>query len=1207
MFAAAAPGAETNFMRVEPLTVAGGKAGFTLLPPAQTRILFTNTLSEWSGASNRVLYNGAGVALGDYDGDGRVDIYLCRLEGPNALYRNLGAWQFEDRAAAAGVQCLNQRGRGAVFADINGDALLDLLVATVGRGVLCFTNTGTGRFQDDSVAAGALSHFGASALTLADVDGNSTLDLYVGNNRTDDIRDRGRVDLSLVNGRKVVPPALRNRLLLTDNGGLLEFGEPDVLYLNQGPGRFVPQPWQRGTFLDERGQPLPGPPLDWALSAAFRDLNGDGAPDLYVCNDYWTPDRIWFNDGKGRFRAASNLEFRSISASSMGVDFADLDQDGRDEIVVLDMLSRDVRLRNRQVLAQKPMEQPPGAVETRLQIMRNTLYHNRGDGTFAELANFAGLAASEWSWSPVFLDVDLDGHLDLLISSGHFKDVQDLDTQGLVRTRQRSLDGFASVAERQKAFTQQLMENLRLYPEGRSPIVAFRNRGDLTFEDVTARWGTAQNGVHHGLAAADLDGDGDLDLVANNLNDAAGIYRNDSDRPRLAIRLRGRAFNTQAIGARLTLRGGPASVQSHEISSGGRYLSGSDPLAVFAASAQPMVLEIRWRSGGLTRVEGLLANRLYTIDESSAPLASPRPVLPVPAPWFEDVSSRLAHRHFETAFDDFARQAHLPRRLSQQGPGVTWGDFNADGDDDLAIGSGKGGRWALLLNEGSGRAFRPATNGILATNLTRDSGGLLAWPMQNRTLLLAGLSNYEDAQARGAAVRLLDLKREKIEDAVPATETSLGALALAEVEPRRLLLFVGGGYLPAQYPRAGSSRLFHWNGSRFEPDPTGADLWRSLGNVAGAIWADLDGDGRPELVVSSEWSPIRVFRLAGGRAEEITEALGFGPHRGLWSGIAAGDFDGDGRLDLVAGNWGWNSPWRATAEEPLLLLYRGEAGVAALDLVETVWQNHRLYPARMMDSLVNSFPFLAQNFAGYRALSEKPLQDVFGARMAEFREVRCTTLAATVFLNRSGNFEPRPLPAAAQMAPVFGVTVADFDGDSREDIFLAQNFSATRPDLPRLDAGRGLLLRGKGTGDFEPVDGALSGLAVYGEQRGSAAADFDGDGRTDLAVGQNGAETKLYQNRTARPGLRVRLAGPPWNAAGLGAVVRLRSGQGIGPARATAAGSGFMSQDSAVVVLASPETPASVAVKWPGGQTTETPVPDGARELVVRHPESMAP
>src|SRR3989475_11096183 len=263
-------------------------------------------------------------------------------------------------------------------------------------------------------------------LALADVDGNGTLDLYVANNRTDDIRDRGQVDIYMLRGELMIPPALRDRLVV-DHGHVQEYGEPDQLLLNDGKGHFSAASWTNGMFLDEDGKALTRPPLDWGLTAMFRDMNNDGAPDIYVCNDYWTPDRIWINDGKGHFRAIEKLALRNTSASSMGVDFADIGRTGNLDFFVVDMLSRDLRLRKRQMFAQKPAPSPIGAIDNRPQIMRNTLFLNRGDGTYAEMANYAGLSASEWSWSPVFIDVDLDGFEDLLITTGHAKDVQDLD------------------------------------------------------------------------------------------------------------------------------------------------------------------------------------------------------------------------------------------------------------------------------------------------------------------------------------------------------------------------------------------------------------------------------------------------------------------------------------------------------------------------------------------------------------------------------------------------------------------------------------------------------------------------------------------------------------------------------------------------------------------------------------------------------------
>src|SRR6267142_3369698 len=720
---------EKGFRWVELPLPKEGKTGFKLLSPKETGINFTNTLELRAGEANRVLFNGSGVAVGDYNNDGLPDIYFCSLNGHNALYQNLGGMRFKEVTDQSGIVCSNQYCRGAVFADVNGDGFLDLLVATTGNGVLCFLNDTHGKFSDATTTAGTATRYGSVTLALADVDGNGTLDLYVANNRTDDIRDRGQVELRMVNGQLTVPPALKDRLVVV-NGKVLEYGEPSRLYLNDGQGHFSAVSWTNGAFLDEEGRALSGPPLDWGLTATFRDINGDGHPDLYVCNDYWTPDRIWLNDGHGHFRAAPKLAFRETSASSMGVDMADLTRSGNLDIFVVDMLSRDVALRKRQVFAQTPAASPLGAIENRPQIMRNALFRNRGDGTYAEIANYAGLAASDWSWSPLFLDVDLDGYDDVLIAAGHAKDVQDLDAQERLRSRSHRRKEISQIADPKaqlEAFIQEKIENSRLYPPLDMPIVAFHNLGNYRFEEATTAWGTELPGIHHAIATADLDGDGYLDLIVNNLGSAAGIYRNESSAPRVAVRLKGLPPNTQGIGAKIKFLGATVPLQSQEIIAGGRYMAGADTEVVFAPGniAENLSLEVVWRTGRRSLVTGVKANRAYEIEESAAQEFTPS-ARPQPQPLFEDVSGLIGHFHQENEFNDFDRQPGLPRKLSQSGPGVAWADVDGDGWDDLIIGSGKGGRLAIFHNDNHG-GFKAVAGGALDQPAPRDQSGIVVW------------------------------------------------------------------------------------------------------------------------------------------------------------------------------------------------------------------------------------------------------------------------------------------------------------------------------------------------------------------------------------------------------------------------------------------------------------------------------------------------
>ena len=1184
-----------------------GHTGFTLQNPSATGVIFTNSLADERYLTNQIYLNGSGVAAGDIDGDGRVDLYFCSLAGANKLYRNLGGWKFEDITESAGVGCSNLVCSGAAFADVDGDGHLDLIVNTVGGGTHIFLNDGKGHFTP---AAEVLNQDRAGmSLALADIDGDGRLDLYIANYRTSTIRDHpntklhvnydanGKLVLQSVDGRPVTEPDLIGRYHLEANGRVIENGEPDALYRNDGGGRFTLLSFTDGTFLDEDGHPLATPPFDWGLSVMFRDLNGDGAPDLYVCNDFLSEDRVWLNDGKGRFRALPRLALRSTSMFSMGIDFADLNRDGYDEFFVADMLSRDHRKRHVQVGGLSPTILPVGKIDDRPQYSRNTLFYNRGDGTYAEIGQFSGVDASEWSWAPVFLDVDLDGYEDLLMTTGHERDMRNAD----VINRGEELK-----AQKKMSITE-VLKLRAMFARLALPIVAFRNRGDLTFADSGAAWGFNTPGVSHGMALADLDNDGDLDLVINYLNGPAALYRNETAAPRIAVRLKGTPPNTRGIGAKIKVLGGAVPMQSQEMIAGGRYLSSDDPMRVFAAGTltNHLRIEVVWRSGKRSLVDGALANHVYEIDEAQAqnsPVAdavgndAPR------KPFFEDVSELINHSHHEEPFDDFAFQHLLPRKLSQLGPGVSWFDVDGDGWDDLIVGSGKGGQLAVFRNDGHG-GFKPMPDEALAQPVTRDQTTILGWNKGvGQTVLLAGSANYEQGLADGAAVLQYDLVGKRVDATLPAQEASAGPLAMADIEGKgRLSLFVGGRVTSGRYPEAASSMLLRDLGGKWELDADNTAKLAKVGLVSGAVWSDLDGDGLPELILACEWGPIRVFQNKGGSLTEITDALGLANSRGWWNGVTTADLDGDGKLDIIATGWGWNNVYQRRGVENLRLYYGDFPGNGGLETIEAYFDPamNKVVPFRNLSSVAKALPWLRARFASFQQYAAASVGVILGERLNDAQELKVDTLASTVFLNRGGRFEARALPAEAQWSPAFGVSAGDFDGDGAEDLFLSQNFFAVQPETARLDAGRGLWLRGDGHGGFTPVPGQVSGVKVYGEQRGCALADYDGDGRIDLVVTQNGAQTKLYRNVGAKPGLRVRVAGPVGNPNGIGATLRLKFADKLGPAREIHAGSGYWSQDSAVQVMATPETPTQIWVRWPGGKTQTLEVPPGAREVQV--------
>jgi len=1175
----------------------GTRAGFTLLVPAQTGVTFTNLLRGDLSLTNAVAHNGSGVAVGDVDGDGWPDLYFCALEGPNRLFRNLGDWRFAE-LPAGDAACGDQLSTGAALADVDGDGDADLLVNGIAAGTRLFLNDGCGHFTE-ARETGLSRTASPTSLALADVDGDGDLDLYCTHyidvmhladptTRFALAREDGQWRVTRVNGQPATLPYWRDRFEVLPDARVRELPEVDGFYRNEGGGRFTDIIREPGLFQDASGRPV-GPFREWGLSVMFRDLNGDGAPDFFVCNDNASPDRLWLNTGRGTFREPPPGTFRHTSRSSMALDFADVDRDGLDDLFVLDMLARDPARRMRQLMRDRP--DPAEVADPRAvpRFNRNMLFLGRADGTFTEVALWAGVAATDWSWCPIFLDVDLDGFEDLLVSNGFEYDVMDQDSHDQLRTMKLSF-------EQRKRFRQ-------FHPAWPTPNAAFRNRGDGSFEPMAEAWGFNQTGVANGMAVSDLDNDGDLDVVVNNLNAPAALYRNDATAPRVAVRLRGRAPNTAGIGARLKLTGGPVT-QTQEMIAGGRYLSGDQPLRVFAATTAPgrkLELEVRWRSGRVGRATVPPDALVEVIEPADATPVPPQQPPPEP-PWFRDLSELLRQNQGLATgreSEDPSTPPEPPQRPDAAVPSVAWFDLDGDGWEDLIGPDARQGELAIWLN-GGGPSFR---KGAFALPAGGYPAAVLGWHFApgERGLLVA----TADRAAEAALGKLVWFTAGGVSGGswVPRQTLPLGTgvpgpMALGDVDgDGDLDLFAGGRFVPGRYPEPAPSTLWLAGPEGWQPGESASQPLRRLGLVNGATFADLDGDGRSELVVATEWGPLRVFRFQTGQPEEVTTAWGLEEWTGWWTGVVAGDFDGDGRPDLAAGNRSRNSMADLDRPTAWRLYYGDFDSDGRLEVVEAWRGDGHWRPLRPRPWLARVLPDVVARFPTHEAYGRATVPELLGDRHSTARWVEARCPDSGVFLNRGGRFEFRPLPREAQWAPVFAVGVGDLDGDGHEDLFLAQNDLDSDWDLSREDAGRGLWLRGRGNGTFAATE---TGVSLSEEMRGVAVGDFDQDGRSDLAVTRLRGPTVLLKNERAQPGLRVRLVGPPGNPGAVGALVRaVYAGDRRGPARVVQAGSGCGSQDGGVLVLGLAERPEALWIRWPSGREQTVPLTETRREVSV--------
>jgi hypothetical protein len=1052
---------------------------FTLLPSAYTGVRFENRLTstrDLNVFTYRNFYNGGGVAVGDLTGDGLPEIVLTSNQGGPHLYLNEGQFRFRDVTAEAGLRNDRPWTTGVTLADVNGDGRLDIYICQAGNADPAHRANelyiqqapgegGVPRFLEQAAAWGVADEGYSTHAAFFDYDRDGRLDLFVVNNAP-----RSVVSLGRQNTRTVRDP----------------FGG-DKLYHNVGD-RFVDVSAQAGIFESE---------IAFGLGVAVSDFNRDGWPDLYVSNDFFERDYLYLNNRDGTFTEALERQMPLISYASMGLDAADLDNDGLPDLYVVDMLPEDdYRLKTTTSFEDWATYQANVQNGYHHQVTRNMLQLNNGNGTFSEIGQMAGVARTDWSWSALIADYDLDGRKDIYVTNGIARDVTSQDYVAFLgkdETMRRAMRGDRV----------DFLGLVRAMDSTPLPDYAFRNQGDLAFSNESAAWGLNAPAFSSGAAYGDLDGDGALDLVVNHVDAEVFVYRNNvrSVSPAnhyLQVQLAGEGPNTHAVGAAVSLwRGGALSFQELQPSRG--FQSSVDYVLTFGVGVADSVdsLRVDWPGGRTTRVRHVATNQRLTITESNghserdhAPRTTPH------APLFTDVTAptALPFVHHENPFVDFDREPLIPKLVSTEGPYLAVADVNGDGLDDMFIGGARDQPGALLLQTRDGRFVTSNEKVFDQDRVSEDLGAVFFDADRDGDAdlyVVSGGSEYSTmAPALQDRLYLNDGhgRFSKATSSLPAESNSGSRVAAADFDgDGDIDLFVGGRVVPWRYGADPPSTLLLNDGHGHFSDVTARlapDLAR-IGMVTDALWIDVDGDRRLDLVVVGEWMPITIFRNAGGGKLVRVNTPGLDRSNGWWNRIVAGDFTGDGRVDFVVGNLGLNTRLHATDREPVTMYVKDFAQNGSVEQIVATYQGGVSRPLAMRDELISALPYLKTRYPTYKAYAGQSLTDVFSsADLAGAIEKQAYTFATALARNNGdGSFTLVPLPREAQMAPVYGMLAGDFDGNGTLDLLLAGNFDGVKPEIGRMSASYGLFLRGDGKGGFMALRTAESGFLVPGQAR----------------------------------------------------------------------------------------------------------------------------
>jgi enediyne biosynthesis protein E4 len=1108
-----------------PLSDLQAEKMFTLLKPEQSGIKFRNDFKQDNVQNyfvNEYILNGAGVGVGDLNGDGLPDIVFAGNQVQSRIYLNQGGMKFKDVTKKSGIKN-NRWHSGVCLVDLNSDGKLDIYFTATTSNISkthsnqLYINKGGMKFNEEAAKWGIDDPGLSNHAMFFDMDNDSDLDLYVLN--------RSISESSEVKNDKMLANSAPN-------------AQADKLFRNNGDGSFSPLGFDE-FFVKYEAK---------GLGILSGDLDFDGNVDMYVSNDYEDKDLLFFGNGDGSFLEKTNFNMGHISYFSMGSDMADFDNDGHLDILTLDMTAED----NKRLKANMSGMNPEKFYQTiakgdHLQYMFNSLQRNNGDGTFGDVGFLAGISSTDWSWAPLLADFDNDGDKDLVVTNGIRYDLRNSDFKkehGVITNFVKSWnflnDNDMFGKEVPGVRQDSLIANLKRYgfndikdfdlnkilwrvPSARLPNYAYENMGSMPMKKVSKEWGFDFSGYSQGMAWADLDRDGDLDLVVNNMDDFAHIYENNSDKINknnyLRIKLEGNKGNVSGFNARVYAYVGTKMQLLEQMPTRG-FVSCVEDILHFGIGKSNVVdsLVVIWQGGAKQTLKNIKANQLITLKQVDA--KQKHDYLKRTKGLFAEVMPPTVElTHFEESYDDYFKEVLLPHKMSQWGPGMALGDINNDGEVDMVFGQASGRATLLLYQKGNNKFLTQPPKDVNNDKNQEDMGILLfdsdsdgdldLYVVSGSNEYTVGTAHYQDRLYEN----LGNGKFKKTKNKLPEMFESGSCVVASDYDSDGDMdLFVGGRQTPGKYPHPCRSYILENNKGKFT-DVTAKiapDLLQP-GMVTSALWTDFDADGDRDLIVTGEWMPIMFMENDKGKFKDVTKEKIGEKTEGWWWSVMPLDYDNDGDLDYVAGNLGLNYKYKASKEFPFSVHSDDFDQNGTNDIVLSYYNGGVCFPLRGRSCSSQQIAGIKKDFPSYNLFSEATLDEVYGVeKLSKSLSLDAYNFASSLIENKGdGTFELHSLPDLAQVSTIFGIQPFDFNADGNLDLLINGNLHQSEIETPRADASIGLYLMGDGLGGFHPTPLAESGFINNGDSRGSVMLPVESN-RLDILVAVNNSNLQQY-------------------------------------------------------------------------------------------------